>query len=235
MARIKNEIKHFSNLDHIWWGAKTVSGQTRYDKRYNLFRKLCNPKKGSKILEIGCGDGEFTKRLIETKSKILGTDITPAVIERARNEIKGAKFIVDDAEKFSSKDSSIDIVCGISILHHVNYLKAFEQCYRVLKKNGTLFFSEPNYLNPIIFAALHSKWLKTRMEYSPDETALIRWEVEKILHMIGFTKVLVYNYDFLHPSTPAFLTKLVESISPSLEKVPIIKETSGSIIIWAKK
>lgn len=233
--RSEREIKHFSDLEHIWWGAKTVSGQKRYDKRFNLFKKLCSPSKNSKILEIGCGDGEFTKRLVKTKSKIIGTDITPAVVKRARKGIKGAKFAVGDAEKFAFKDNTFDIICGISILHHVNYLKSFEECYRVLKKGGTIFFSEPNYLNPIIYVALHSTWLKTRMEYSPDETALVRWEIAKVLTMIGFSNVKVYNYDFLHPSTPSFLSPFVESISPSLESMPFIKETSGSIIIWAKK
>jgi len=235
MLRQKNEIKHFTELGHIWWGAKSFSGQKRYGNRFLLLKKLCHPKPKDKILEIGCGDGELTKRLAKLSSKIYATDITPALISRAKKEIKGVNFKVENAEKIFSKDNTFDIVCGMSILHHINYLKSLEESFRVLKKGGRLFFSEPNYLNPIVFSALHSTWLKKRMEYSPDETALIRWEVDKILHGIGFSKVKVFNYDFMHPSTPKSLTEVIESLSTYLEKTLFIKEMSGSIIIWAEK
>lgn len=235
MTRKTNEIKHFTDLEHIWWGARSYSGQKRYDNRLLLLKKLCHPKTKDKILEIGCGDGELTKRLGKLNSKIFATDITPAVIKRAKKNIKDVTFKVEDAEKFSVKDNTFDIVCGMSILHHINYLKSLEESFRVLKKGGKLFFSEPNYLNPIVFSALHWKWLKTKMEYSPDETALIRWEITKLLYAIGFSKVKVFNYDFLHPSTPKLITNMLEEISSYLEKVPFVKELSGSIIIWAEK
>ncbi len=234
-SRESREIKHFSDLKHIWWGAKSVSGQKRYDNRFFLLKKMCYPTSKTKILEIGCGDGELTERLAKLKSPTYATDITQTVVAKAKKKIKKVKFRVEDAQKFSFKDDSFDLVCGMSILHHLNYLKTLEESFRVLKKGGKLFFSEPNYLNPIIFLALHWPALKKRMEYSPDETALVRWEIRNILLFIGFSKVRVVNYDFLHPSTPSFLIEPVERMSAYLEKVPLIKETSGSIIIWAEK
>ncbi|SRR5258708_1927416 len=238
MNRIKNEIEHFTKLEHIWWGAKTFSGQKRYDKRFVLFKKLCSPKKNKNILEIGCGDGEFTKRLIKLSSKIIATDITPEVIRRAKKKYPKSKtisFKVDDAENFSFKDNSFDIVCGISILHHVNYKKALKECFRVLKPGGKLFFSEPNYFNPIIYLAIHTPWLREKMEYSPDEVALKRLEIDRILKKTGFDNTKVYNYDFLHPSTPKNISSFINSLSPILESIPGIREMSGSIILYAEK
>src|SRR5260221_46156 len=207
MNRTKNEIEHFTKLEHIWWGAKTIAGQKRYDKRFVLFKKMCRPKRGDKILEIGCGDGEFTKRLMKIPSKIIATDITPEVIRRAKKKYfknKNTRFKVDDAEKFSFKDNSFDILCGISILHHIDYKKAIKECFRVLKPGGRLYFSEPNYYNPVAYLAIHTPALRERMEYSPDEIALKRWEIERLLLKAGFSTVKVTNYDFLHPSTPRF-------------------------------
>src|SRR6185503_12986731 len=100
-ARIKNEIKHFTNLNHIWWGALTYAGQRRYDIKFAWFKKLCKPNKDKRILEVGCGDGEFTSRLASLNSRIVGTDITPSLISKAKTNFKSNKntqFMVDDCE-----------------------------------------------------------------------------------------------------------------------------------------
>lgn len=235
--RIKNEIKHFSNLEHIWWGAKTPAGQRRYDNKAEILKKICSPKKGAKILEIGAGDGEFTQRLAKLSCTIVAIDITPRVVEKGEERIKknNVKFLVDNAEAMQFKDNSFDIVCGISILHHINSKKALKEAYRVLKPGGQLFFTEPNLINPHIYLGLHIPYMRKRMEFSLDETALIRWEVTDLLNEIGYSEVSVTNFDFLHPKTPISMIHFVEKISSILEKTPIIKEISGSMIVWARK
>lgn len=239
MTRIFNEIKHFTNLDHIWWGAKTPAGQKRYDIKFQRFVEYCNPQKNDKVLEIGCGDGEFTSRLAKDKRlKVVGTDITPMVVKRAKANFvknKNVSFKVENAEKFKAKGNSFDLVCGVSILHHLNWKKTLKESYRILKDGGKIFFSEPNYINPFIFLSLHSKYLRNKFEFSPDETALIRWEVKKVLQDIGFREVRVDNFDFLHPSTPKKHIAKVSKLSNLLEKIPVVKEISGSLIIFAQK
>ncbi len=50
-----------------------------------------------------------------------------------------------------------------------------------------------------------------------------------------FKDIRIRNYDFLHPLTPDPLISLVEKISTVAEKIPILKEVSGSLVIYAKK
>jgi len=237
MNRRQNEIQHFSQLEHIWWGAKTPAGIRRYDNKADRMNRLCKIKKTSKILEIGCGDGEFTRRILSTGAEITATDITPEVIKRGRKKISDPrlKFAVDNCERMKFKSSSFDLVCGISILHHVDTRKTLAECYRVLKPKGELFFTEPNLLNPNIFIGLNTPGLRQKMEYSPDETALIRWQLQKMLQEVGFTTVKVSNYDFLHPLTPQGLISAVEKVSNVLERTPLVKEISGSLIVYASK
>lgn len=240
MNRLNSEIDHFTNLDHIWWGAKTQAGQRRYDNKFKFLIKLCKPEQKNHILEIGCGDGEFTKRLIKLPSRIISTDITPAVIKRGKiffekMGINNIIFKMGNAENLSFKDNTFDIVCGVSILHHVNVEKALCEALRVLKPGGQIFFTEPNLLNPNIYLGINILWLRERMEFSPTETALIRWEVEKTLRRVGYSKISVINYDFLHPLTPIWAVNFVEKVGGTLETTPIIKELSGSLIIWGEK
>ncbi len=235
--RKENEIRHFTNLEHIWWGAKTVAGQRRYDNKFNKFKSFCEIKKGYKVLEIGSGDGEFTSRLVSIKANIVATDITPEVIKRGRQMVKNpnVKFSIDDAESMKFSGNSFDIVCGVSILHHVNTKKALTEAFRILKKGGQIFFTEPNLLNPHVFLGLHVPMFRKRMEFSDNETALIRWQVKDMLRRIGFKEVVVKNYDFLHPKTPARFINLAQNLSNILDDMPVVKEISGSLIIWAKK
>lgn len=235
--RKANEIKHFSSLEHIWWGAKTPAGQKRYDNKFTKLVEVCKPKNGIKILEIGAGDGEFTNRLKKLNANIVATDITPVVIKRAKRNIKkkNIKFKIENAEKLSFKNESFDLVCGVSILHHLSIQKALKEVHRVLKIGGKAFFTEPNLINPIIFLGLNIPELRKKMEFSPDETALMRYKTKKILKKTGFRKSCVSNYDFLFPKTPISLMSCVEKLGNILEKTPLIKEISGSLLIYAEK
>jgi len=61
---VRNEQKHFSGQKNIWEWATTRAGQKRYDHWIEIFQRFCSPRETDLILEIGCGDGEFTRRLI---------------------------------------------------------------------------------------------------------------------------------------------------------------------------
>lgn len=235
-----HEIEHFSKLPHVWWGLKTIAGQKRYDNKLDNLVKYCNIQNKSKILEVGCGNGEFTKRLAKIKSKdikIAAIDLTPDLITLARKTVKNSNVIfkIDNLHKLSFNNNEFNLVCGISILHHVDLGKSLSEIYRVLKPGGEIFFTEPNMLNPVIFLGIHIPILKEKMEFSPDETAFKRWFLEKELKNVGFKYVSVSNYDFLHPNTPKSIITIIEKASSVAEKTPLLKEISGSLIIYAKK
>ncbi|SRR6266403_1045246 len=238
--RDQNEIEHFTKIDHVWWGLKTPAGQKRYDNKFKKFKTMCDSKNARMILEVGCGIGDFTKRLRAIKNKttkITAIDVTPRLIKNAKKNItqKNIEFRVDSLHKLSFKNNVFDIVCGISILHHVNLQKSLSEIYRVLKPNGEIFFTEPNMINPVNFLGLHLPFLRKKMEFSPDETAFRRWVLKNELKKRGFKTIKVANYDFLHPNTPKKFIPFVEKLGNMLEKLPLIKEISGSLIIYAKK
>ena len=68
---------------------------------------------------------------------------------------------------------------------------------------------------------------------SPDETAFVRWQLKKRLEGIGFTDVQITPFDWLHPITPRPLISLVEKMGLVAEKLPFLREFSGSLHIKA--
>ena len=98
-----------------------------------------------------------------------------------------------------------------------------------------MVFAEPNMLNPQIFIQKNIPFIKKMLGDSPDETAIVKWKMSEMLKKAGFSKVKIFAYDFLHPSTPSFMIPLVETIGKNAEKIPLLKEIAGSVIIYGEK
>ncbi len=96
-------------------------------------------------------------------------------------------------------------------------------------------FAEPNLLNPIIWAERTLPGLREKRGVSPDETAILRWKLAKQLKAVGFAEILIRNTDWLHPATPQSLIPIVSQMGLVLERIPLIKEFTGSVLISAQK
>ena len=139
--RIQNEVQHgekiADNAVNIWgWG--TPAGKARADRRASYFIQHGNIIAGKKVLEIGCGTGEFTKRIAQTWADITAIDISPDLLEIARETTPNVnvRFHIQNVENLDFEDGSFDVVIGSSILHHLNLDPALKEIYRVLRSGG---------------------------------------------------------------------------------------------------
>ena len=238
--RIQNEVQHgkkiADNAVNIWgWG--TPAGKARADRRASYFIQHGGVTAGKKVLEIGCGTGEFTKRIAQTGADITAIDISPDLLEIARKTIPNVTvgFHVQNVEKLDFEDGSFDVVIGSSILHHLNLNPALKEVYRVLKRGGGIVFTEPNMFNPQIWLERNIPFIRKLTNNSPDETAFIRWILKKELINLGFKNVSIRPFDFLHPFTSDMLIPFVSNIGNLVEKIPLAREIAGSLLIYASK
>jgi SAM-dependent methyltransferase len=135
----------------------------------------------------------------------------------------------------SYPDAAFDSVVGSSVLHHLEIQEALREIYRVLRVGGTLYFTEPNMLNPQIAVQKNVPWIKRHLGDSPDETAFFRWPLRRLLKQTGFRDVQIHPFDFLHPKTPLRLVDSFNAIGRFLEQVPVVCEFAGSLYIRATK
>ena len=108
-----------------------------------------------KVLEYGCGTGSHAFALARHGAKVTGIDIAdlPIDIANARARDLGLNdivFCVMDAEAMQFKNDSFDLVCGMSVLHHLQIDKALSELARVLRPEGKAIFIEPMGYNPAI-------------------------------------------------------------------------------------
>jgi 2-polyprenyl-3-methyl-5-hydroxy-6-metoxy-1,4-benzoquinol methylase len=238
--RIQNEVRHgkkISNNAVNIWGWESPAGKIRADRRASYFIQLGGMTVGKKVLEIGCGTGEFTKKIASSGADITAIDISPDLLEVAKETTPNVnvRFHIQNVEKLGFEDGSFDVVIGSSILHHLNLNPALKEVCRVLKKGGGVVFTEPNMLNPQIWLERKITFIRKLTNNSPDETAFIRWGLKKELINLGFKNVSIRPFDFLHPFTPSMLIPFISNIGNLVESIPLAREIAGSLLIYALK
>ena len=98
------------------------------------------------LLDCGCGTGPMISLLYEKDSskKYTGIDITPRMIEVAKNKnLEGVNWVVGDCENLPFEENSFDaIICSNSFHHYPNPEKFFESAKRVLRPGGRLILQD---------------------------------------------------------------------------------------------
>src|SRR2546423_6832223 len=102
--------------------------------------RLLPDLKDRKVLEVGCGRGDFAIWLADKypQAEVWGVDFSEVAIATAerRAESRGsrARFRVDDSEALSFADRSFDYVISCECMEHVLHpLKMASEIHRVLR------------------------------------------------------------------------------------------------------
>ena len=94
-----------------------------------------NPQMGEFILDLGCGDGQLTRRIAESGAHVLGVDASAEMVAAARE--RGMEAERANAEALPFRDAAFDAVFSNAALHWVRDQDAMmKQVHRVLKPGG---------------------------------------------------------------------------------------------------
>ena len=195
------------------------------------FVKYCGLNSDSKLLEIGCGSGFMTRVLVRKKiSSLIGIDVSLEMLKAARrtSSSEHARFVQADCNCLPFGKDSFDAIVGHGILHHLDINCVFVELMRVLKSGGKISFYEPNMLNPMVFVLFR---LARPGYFSPDEMALYKWQVKAALERHDFQEVIVKPMEIMLNQTPARLVPLMEAASRFFNRIPVLREFGGSLLI----
>jgi ubiquinone/menaquinone biosynthesis C-methylase UbiE len=108
--------------------------------------KFAGVKAGQHVLDVACGTGVVAVTAARIGAKVSALDLTPELLERARENFQIAAVEVDaregDAEKLPFGDAAFDVV--MSQFGHMFAPRpalAVAEMLRVLKPGGTIAFS----------------------------------------------------------------------------------------------
>jgi len=101
---------------------------------------------GRDVLEIGCGTGKNTEWIAAHAATVVGLDLSPEMLARARARVKqtNVTFAEHDIQRtWPLGDETVNTVIGNLVLEHLaNIRMVFHEAERVLRPNGTLFLCE---------------------------------------------------------------------------------------------
>ena len=155
-----------------------------------LFSKFT---KGSSILDVGCGNGDISRELLEMGFDVQALDI-------ADNTLPPERFNKVDLQKgsYPFPDNSFDIIFCKSVLEHLREPDCLiDEAYRILKPGGTFICLVPSWK--------HSYQEQFYIDHTHC-TPFTRYSLEMICKMSGFKAEceyfyqlpILWKYPFLH-------------------------------------
>ena len=218
------------------WGWSSAAGRIRAERRARFLAEATALAPGVRALELGCGTGEFTTRLVESGCNLTAVDISEASVERCRARVKGrAEVVVGNIETAEGLEGrEFDAIVGVSVLHHIDLDACLKSVFPLLRRGGRFAFSEPNILNPQVWAERRFGWLRRVRNVLPHEVAFRAADLRRAFEDAGLVVELAEPFEFLHASTPRRLIGAVERVERALESTPV-RAIAGSIRLAGRK
>ena len=148
-------VNHTQKLNSklIWDNAyKETSNQEEkqvWDRlNYVLLRKLVMlKKKGSLVLEAGCGMSTIMNSLSLAEYNVVGLDISAIALRNARKKYRQPILVLGDINSLPFKDDSFDMIYNVGVMEHfIDPYQPLQEIGRILKSPGTILVAVPNKL-----------------------------------------------------------------------------------------
>jgi len=123
------------------WVAKLLP--LRRQKRDAEFRYLPKPGPGQRLLDIGCGNGDFLANARDAGWEVLGIDTDPKAVAVAKQ--RGLDVRTGGIDLFAGGSGCFDAITLSHVLEHLHDPRQFiHAVHRLLKPGGVIFVDTPN-------------------------------------------------------------------------------------------
>lgn len=138
-----NKVDYFSNKRSRSLKAKKIKSVLLAFSGKKSYKKCV-------ALDFGCSVGIISFYLSRMFKSVIGLDIDKKAIDWAKKQqrkkkIKNTRFILNTSSRIPLKEDSLDVIICNHIYEHVpSAKKMIDEFYRILKKNGIVYFAASN-------------------------------------------------------------------------------------------
>jgi ubiquinone/menaquinone biosynthesis C-methylase UbiE len=122
-----------------------------FNSRLRIVLDMIQGLNQGKVLDVGCGPGVMARHLIDRKWKIVGLDLSPAMIRECVESIglTAANFTCGSVECIPFMDGTFDVVLAMGVLEYIKEVGgAVRELARVSKKDGIVIMTMMNKISP---------------------------------------------------------------------------------------
>lgn len=103
-----------------------------------LKSKIC--QNGKSALEVGCGNGNFCAVLSPMFENVIGLDISPKTINKAKeySNAKNVQYEIGDYLQIRYPENSFDLIVSIATVHHFSLLDFLRKAKSEIKSGGQI-------------------------------------------------------------------------------------------------
>ena len=203
--------------------------------RAQTFRHMVHLLPDQSILELGVGQGLFTRQLLRVSRA--ENPITAVTFDSNNHHPEGLNSPVEFISSISSipgvlAGRQFDFIIVMDLLDKRNCAWFLQNVYELLKPGGQVIFYESNPWNvALIIRRLISQYFGRK----DPRQLLSRSNLYELMSEVGFIRVFAIYNDFVYaPLTPS-LVWLLRNLSIILENTPVLKTLAGSILIHTQK
>ena len=175
---------------------------------YSAWRRKLAKKSHGRLLEVGCGEGNFLRRAQKDFSFACGADLSNEGLKSAARH--GLSLARTDAENLPYKSACFDFLVAFDLVEHLpGPEKFFAEAARVLKSEGELILTTPN-PDSLGSRLKKGKWFGHQDPTHCSIKNAPAWQ--KIFDAAGFAVIssgtdALWDSPYL-PAVPAFLQKI---------------------------
>ncbi len=194
-------------------------------------------KTGDVVVDLGSGAGIdcfIARSIVGESGKVIGIDMTEAMINRARTNAEklnfnNVEFRLGEIEKMPLTSGIVDVVVSNCVLNLVpDKRKAFEEIYRILKPGGHFSISDV-----VLMGTLPEKILHTAEMYAGCISGAIqKEEYLNVIKEVGFENLIIQKQKAIIVPDDILTNYLNE------EEIKVYKESGVgifSITVYAEK
>ena len=176
-----------------------------------LARRHLGPGRAT-ALDVGCGPGLFDRH-VAPAFDLHGVDVSPAMVERARETNPEVEYAVSEPRRLPHPDGRFDLAFAVCVLHHVDRadrLPLVRETARVVRPGGLVAIFEHNPLNPL------TRRVVRECAFDEDVELLPRRELEALFPAAGL-EVVSAHYLLFFP----WRGRLFEATERTLTRLPL--------------
>jgi len=144
-------VSHADLLDAVWAAVPPDAGPERFAVRRDWLLARVEP--GERVLDLGCGAGEFAAALAAHEAIAIAVDAAPEAVRRAKDRGVDALLVKPDAPLPFTEAQFDTVWIGETLEHLVDPVGALHEVRRVLRPRGRLLATTPDH-PPALLRAL---------------------------------------------------------------------------------